>query len=53
MGHAGRYREEQSELAIWCLLYGVRAVIPRLGGFGQYLWGVDRRAFFCVDLPGS
>ena len=40
-------------LTVWRLLYGVRAVILRLGGFRQYLWGADRRAFFSVDSPGS
>ena len=52
-GMQGVYREEQPELAVWRLLYGVRAVILRLGGFRQYLWGADRRAFFSVDSPGS
>ena len=32
MGHAGRYWEQQPELAVWRLLYGVWAVILRLGG---------------------
>ena len=45
--------EEQPKLAVWRLLRGVWAVILRLGGFQQYLWGVDRRVFLCVDLPGS
>ena len=40
-------------LTVWRLLYGVRAVILRLGGFRQYLWGADWRAFFSVDSPGS
>ena len=32
MGHAGCYREEQPELAVWRFLYGVQVVILRLGG---------------------
>ena len=35
-------------------LFGICwAVILCLGGFRQYLWGVDQPAFFCVDSPGS
>ena len=32
MGHARRYQEDQSELTVRCLLYGVDAVVLHRGG---------------------
>ena len=50
MGHAQRYREDQSELTVQCLLYGVDAVVLRRGRFRQYLQGGDW--LFDVNPPG-
>ena len=50
MGHAGRYQEEQPELAVWHLLFVLSSCI---WGFQQYLQGSNQCAFLCVNLSGS
>ena len=50
MGHARRYREDQSKLTVRCLLYGVDAVVLRRGRLRQYLRGGDW--FINVNSPG-
>ena len=47
-GHARWYRAEQPELAVWCLLYRVRAFILHLWGFQQCLWGSNWGLFLYV-----
>ena len=51
MGHARRYREDQSELTVWCLLYSVDAVVLRRGRLRQYLRGGD--GFNDVNPPAK
>ena len=38
-----------------CMVFGLSSCVwgGGGGGFRQYLWGADRRAFFSVDSPGS
>ena len=53
VGVGRRYREDQSELTVRCLLYGVDAVVLRRGRLKQYLRGGDCMDwFFDVNPPG-
>ena len=50
MGHTRRYREDQPELAVRCLLDAADVFLLRLGVLRQYLRGGDR--LLDVNLPG-